>query len=176
MSKAIRGLAVLSHGLESSPEATKVSALAEVAARRGWETLRPDYRDLDAMGPEQAGPPRLQRLLSLLPEDRPLLLGGSSFGAFISGRASLQRHLCGLFLIATPPGLPGDATHFVMAKGMPTMLVHGWQDELCPVEQAIGIAAEYAADLLVLPGDHRLSVYVTRIAEAFDGFLRTLSP
>jgi len=175
MSNTIPGLAVLSHGLESGPEATKVSALAAVAEKQGWETLRPDYRDLDRRGLEDAAAPRLQRLLSQLPENRPLLLVGSSFGAFISAWASLERRPCGLFLIATPPGLPGQERTFAMAKGIPTMLVHGWQDEICPVDQAIRIAAEYAADLLILPDGHRLATQVSRIAAAFDTFLRSVS-
>ncbi len=44
-----RGHCILSHGFESGPEATKVTALAEVAERLGWTHERPDYTDLDAM-------------------------------------------------------------------------------------------------------------------------------
>ena len=44
-----RGHCILSHGFESGPEATKVTALAEVAQRLGWTHERPDYTDLDAM-------------------------------------------------------------------------------------------------------------------------------
>ena len=38
------GHVILSHGLESGPEATKVSALAKVAEQLGWTHERPDYR------------------------------------------------------------------------------------------------------------------------------------
>ena len=44
----MKGHVILSHGLHSSPAATKVSALAEVAARAGWSHERPDYADIDA--------------------------------------------------------------------------------------------------------------------------------
>ncbi len=44
----MKGTIVLSHGLESGPDATKVSALAKVAEACGWSSVRPDYRDLDA--------------------------------------------------------------------------------------------------------------------------------
>ena len=43
-----RGHCILSHGFESGPDATKVTALADAAERLGWTTERPDYTDLDA--------------------------------------------------------------------------------------------------------------------------------
>ena len=44
----MRGHCILSHGFESGPDATKVTALAEAAERLGWSHERPDYTDLDA--------------------------------------------------------------------------------------------------------------------------------
>ena len=41
------GHCILSHGFESGPDATKVTALADVAQRQGWTHERPDYTDLD---------------------------------------------------------------------------------------------------------------------------------
>ena len=62
----MRGHCILSHGFESGPDATKVSALAEVADAFGWSHERPDYTDLDAR--REAGelgdvPARVARLL-----------------------------------------------------------------------------------------------------------------
>ena len=45
---SLRGHCILSHGFESGPDATKVTALAEAAERLGWSHERPDYTDLDA--------------------------------------------------------------------------------------------------------------------------------
>ena len=45
----MRGHCILSHGFESGPDATKVTALADAAQRLGWSHERPDYTDLDAM-------------------------------------------------------------------------------------------------------------------------------
>ena len=42
------GHCILCHGFESGPDATKVTALAEVAQRLGWTHERPDFTDLDA--------------------------------------------------------------------------------------------------------------------------------
>ncbi|MEE7561362.1 hypothetical protein HH299_18020, partial [Xanthomonas sp. Kuri4-2] len=63
-----RGRCLLSHGFESGPDATKVTALAEVAEGLGWRCERPDFTDLDArreFGPLGNVPARLQRLLDL---------------------------------------------------------------------------------------------------------------
>jgi predicted alpha/beta-hydrolase family hydrolase len=58
----MRGTILLSHGSDSSPEATKVSALAALAEARGWRTQRPDYRQDDARGHAGSVAPRLARL------------------------------------------------------------------------------------------------------------------
>ena len=103
-----RGHCILSHGFESGPDATKVTALAEVAQRLGWTHERPDYTDLDAMravssvGDVRA---RLQRLIALATDAAqcgPVVLAGSSLGAYISAIASLQVPTRGLFLMVPP--------------------------------------------------------------------------
>ena len=38
-----RGHCILSHGFESGPEATKVTALADVAQRLGWARTTPTW-------------------------------------------------------------------------------------------------------------------------------------
>ena len=99
----MKGHCILSHGFESGPDATKVTALAEVAERLGWSHERPDYTDLDARrGAGELGDvsARLQRLLGLAKTAAsrgPLVLAGSSLGAWISGAASLQAPVRGLF-------------------------------------------------------------------------------
>src|SRR6185437_7372522 len=50
MGRAVIGHAILSHGLESGPHATKVSALAAAAEKLGWTTERPDYLAVDKVG------------------------------------------------------------------------------------------------------------------------------
>ena len=84
-----RGHCILSHGFESGPDATKVTALAQAAERLGWSTERPDYTDLDARRQvSEVGdvPARLQRLLDIAGAaaaagNGPLVLAGSSLGA-----------------------------------------------------------------------------------------------
>ena len=103
-----RGHCILSHGFESGPAATKVTALAQAAQQLGWSSECPDYTDLDARSDiSRVGdvPARLQRLLQLAGQraaEGPLVLAGSSLGAYISAIASLQLPVRGLFLMVPP--------------------------------------------------------------------------
>lgn len=172
----MKGTVVLSHGLESGPEATKVSALAIVAERLGFAAIRPDYRDLDQAHGLAGAALRLERLLSVLaglPSGQPCVLVGSSFGAFISGMASLERPVSGLFLIALPLKLPGYERAFDLAQ-VPTAVVHGWNDELIPAMAVAQFCQARQLDLQLLPDDHRLNQHVDTLAARFATFLERL--
>src|SRR5690606_21348016 len=125
---------ILSHGFESGPDATKVTALAKVAERLGWSHERPDYTDLDArtdvsrLGDVAARVARLQALAQAAAARGPLVLAGSSLGAWISGQVSLRVPVRALFLMA-PPTRMGEAPPLQAAE-VPTSIVHGWRDEL----------------------------------------------
>ena len=56
------GHVIISHGLESGPDASKATALARVAGALGWTHERPDYRDLDVPGPLGDVKARIRRL------------------------------------------------------------------------------------------------------------------
>ena len=161
---------ILSHGLESGPDATKVSALAAIAEPMGFRSVRPDYRDLDASRDVGRIDARIARLQQHAPAATPVILAGSSMGAFISGVASLELNCIGLFLIALPVAIPGYARRFDAAR-VPTTLVHGWDDELCPVDAAIAFARPRGDTIALVRDDHRLSTHVDFVAEQFRLFL-----
>lgn len=165
------GTTVLSHGLESGPDATKVAAMAEVAERLGWATLRPDYRDLDAAYGLGGAHLRLARLVAIASKvEGPLVLAGSSFGAFISGCASLDVNTEGLFLLALPLLLRGHDTAFDAAR-VPLAIVHGWDDELIPARAVIDFAESRRATLHLVNDSHRLADHVSETAVWFGHFL-----
>ncbi len=174
----MRGHCILSHGFESGPDATKVTALAEVAEQLGWTHERPDYTDLDARREiSDLGdvPTRLQRLLALAREAAargPLVLAGSSLGAWISGQVSLQVPVAGLFLMA-PPVSMGPAPTLDAAR-VPLSIIHGWDDELIPAQQVIDWAHPRRARVLMVDDSHRLSAHVATSAEAFAELLQRL--
>lgn len=161
---------ILSHGLESGPEATKVTALARIADASGFRSVRPDYRDLDAHRDVRYIGERIARLKSHAPADTPVLLAGSSMGAFVSALASTELNCVGLFLIALPVAIPGYARAFEAAR-VPTALVHGWNDEICPVGAAVEFARGRGDAITLLRDDHRLGNHVEHIAELFRLFL-----
>jgi pimeloyl-ACP methyl ester carboxylesterase len=162
---------ILSHGLDSSPDATKVSAMARAAERLGFASVRPDYRDLDASRDVNRIDARIARLVEHAPAGRPVVLAGSSMGAFISAFASLQTNCVGLYLIALPVAIPGYARTFDAAR-VPTALVHGWDDALCPVDGAIAFARARSAQITLVHDDHRLGAHVDFVAARFGEFLR----
>lgn len=175
---AISGHCILSHGFESGPDATKVTALAEVAARYGWTHERPDYTDLDAnRDVSELGdvPARMQRLLALTRAAAargPVLLAGSSLGAYISGWVSLQVKPAGLFLMA-PPIRMGHAEP-MQAADVPISIIHGWDDELIPAADVVAWAQPRRARLLLVDDSHRLSAHVEGSAEAFARLLERI--
>ena len=169
----MKSTVILSHGLESGPQATKVSALAEVCADLGWDSVRPDYRAIDARRDPMAIDERTAQLLAHVPGEGRLVFAGSSMGAFVSGFASLQRRCEGLFLLALPTVVRGYPQAFA-AAAVPTTLVHGWNDDICPVDAAIAFARERGARLHLVADDHRLSAHVDYCAAMFRHFLAGL--
>jgi predicted alpha/beta-hydrolase family hydrolase len=169
-----RGLVILSHGLESGPQATKVAAMAEAARALGWDEVRPDYRDLDATQDVRRIDDRIARMLSHAPaDDVPLVLAGSSMGAFASALGSLVRRPRGLYLLAPPIRIPGYA-RVLDAAPVPTVVVHGWGDELIPAADVVAFAHARRAALHVVDDDHRLTAHVDVIARWFAEWLERL--
>ena len=172
----MRGHCILSHGFESGPDATKVTALAEVAERLGFTHERPDYTDLDAkrgVSPLGDVAARIERLRERLRTARgPVVLAGSSLGAWISGHVSLQSDVRGLFLMAPPVRL--DAAHPLDAARVPTSIIHGWDDELIPADDVVAWSHRRRATLLLVDDGHRLSNHVEASAHAFAALLERL--
>ena len=172
------GHCILSHGFESGPDATKVTALADVAQRQGWTHERPDYTDLDRkrevtpLGDVAARIARLHALTAAAAARGPVVLAGSSLGAYISGVVSLQVSVMGLFLMAPPVLMDGAPP--MLAAAVPTSILHGWHDELIPAQQVVSWAAARNARLLLVDDGHRLSEHVQASAEAFAQLLSSL--
>jgi len=175
-----RGHCILSHGFESGPDATKVTALAEVAGRLGWSHERPDYTAFDARseagrhGDVAGRLAHLQALASARAAAGPLVLAGSSLGAWISGRASLEVPVRALFLMAPPVNLA--SAHPLQAADVPTAIIHGWDDELIPAADVVAWAGPRRSRLLLVDDGHRLSAHVAESAALFAGLLESLAP
>jgi alpha/beta superfamily hydrolase len=171
----IPGHAILSHGLESGPDATKVSALAQVAGASGWTHERPDFRAIDCVGRFGDIDARIALLRErALAARAPLVLAGSSMGAFVSALVSLEVPCVGLFLMAPPPFIEGYPRVLAAAQ-VPTSIVHGWDDELIPAQAVIDWAQPRRDQLALVDDSHRLAAHVQFCAMRFGEFLRSSS-
>ena len=168
------GHAILSHGLESGPHATKVSALAIAAESLGWTTERPDYLAVDRVGPFGDIDARIAILRERAAAVQgPLVLAGSSMGAFVSALVSREVPCAGLFLMAPPLWIEGYPQHLEAAT-VPAMIVHGWDDELIPAQAVIDWAHPRRDQLVLVNDSHRLADHVAYCAQRFADFLRSL--
>lgn len=170
-------LVVFSHGKESGPWGSKIQALARVAREHGAEVLSVDYRedppgqrhDQDAVGEADR---RVEQLQSLrLPEHQQLVLVGSSMGGYVSTVCSTRIPVDGLFLLAPAFYVPGYACQNLATGAKETMIVHGWNDDVIPVENSFRFAKGSECDLHVLNGDHRLNSVLPQVEALFSLFL-----
>ena len=169
------GHVILSHGLESGPNATKVSALAQVAESLGWSHERPDYSVLDRVGHFGDIDARIALLLERARAAQgPLVLAGSSMGAFVSALVSLEVPCAGLFLMAPPPFIEGYS-RVLDAAPVRTSIVHGWDDELIPAQAVIDWAQPRRDELMLVDDSHRLAAHVEFCAHHFGSFLHRLT-
>lgn len=170
------GHVIISHGLNSGPDASKATALAQACDLLGWSCERPDYRDLDALLPPLGDvEARIRRLREIAGNiSGPLVLAGSSMGAFISARVSLQVPVLGLFLMAPPIALEGYDMR-LQTGAVPLSIVHGWHDELIPAGDVLLWARQSRARVCMVDDDHRLSAHVDYCAQQFALFLGSMA-
>lgn len=157
------------HGKESGPWGTKIRTMAEIARERGFRVESPDYQGMDDVRE------RVERLLSLARDaDGPLVLVGSSMGAYVSAAASPRLAPAGLFLLAPAFHMAAFPEPSPRPAAPVTEIVHGWDDDTVPVDNAIRYAREYGCELHLMPAGHRLTEVLPRIETLFDAFLERL--
>ncbi len=163
------GLVIFSHGRSSSPKAKKISKLQPVAAEMGWRTLAPDYSFT------QEPSERIAHLLKELePHAGPYVLWGSSMGGVVSVFASQQIDCLGMFLLAPAVYWPGFEDLDYSSKAPMIEVVHGWRDEVVPVELSVRFAREHCATLHILDDDHSLVPTIDKTEVLFRDFLRRI--
>jgi len=160
---------VFSHGKESGPWGAKISALAEIAQAEGWQVESVDYRGID--DPQE----RVTRLLAYCREFQGrLVLVGSSMGGHVCTAGSRLLRAAGLFLMAPAFYMPGYEDMTPVPPDCPISIVHGWRDDVVPVDNSFRFAQQYNASLHVLDTDHRMQDRVREIGSLFEYFLITL--
>lgn len=113
---------------------------------------------------------------SLSPEHDNLILVGSSMGGYVSTMATRTLRVRGLFLMAPAFYMPGYAVQDLAGVADHTAVVHGWNDEVIPIDHSIRFCQLQKADLHILDSDHRLNSVLPELGCIFDRFLlRNLS-
>jgi pimeloyl-ACP methyl ester carboxylesterase len=154
------------HGKESGPGGSKIAALADVARARHWAVASLDYSHTT----DPAA--RLDQLLgACINVRRPLVLVGSSMGGWVAAEAAERLGAYGVFLLAPALYIPGYPTQDPVVPAARTEIIHGWDDEIIPFENAIRFARLRQCTLHLVQGDHRLNARIPLLRELFDAFL-----
>ena len=142
------------HGLEGTPNGTKVRAMQAA----GIDVLAPDFQG-------QVIAQRLDTLravLDTIPETEPLLLAGSSYGGAVAAWTAVQQpeRFAGLLLLApalhyAEPPVPSPEAYVPVP--IPTIVIHGTDDTVVPIEASEAYAARAAhVQLRRVADGHRL--------------------
>ncbi len=160
-----------SHGQESGPWGTKISAMAEAVRALGCRAESVDYRGI-------ADP--AERAEKLVAEcegvDAPLVLVGSSMGGYVAAAAAPRVRPAGLFLLAPAFYLEEYGVPTLPVPEAPLEIVHGWRDDVVPPDDSIRFARECRATLHLVDGDHRLTETIDEINYYLLRFIRRVAP
>ncbi len=158
-------IVLFSHGQESGPWGTKITVLAEDARNAGLKADSIDYRGMS----EPAE--RASKLVARMREcDEEILLVGSSMGGYVAVAAAQQCPAAGLFLMAPALAVPGWP-RLGEKVSPPVLVVHGWQDDIVPIEWSIDFARANHARLHLLDAGHSLTEALDEIRALFRLFL-----
>lgn len=162
----MKGFVYFNHGKESGPWGDKITRLAESARKRGFHVESLDYRGIDDPSA------RVAKLLeSEARTAKPLVLVGSSMGAYVAAAASASLRPRGLFLLAPAFYIPLFPIQEPVPHADFVALVHGWNDDVIPFENSVRYAHKFKAALHLVDSDHRLSSQLALIERLFEGFL-----
>ncbi len=161
---------IFSHGQESGPWGTKIRAMADCVKSIGCEVDSIDYQGI-------ADPTdRVNKLVTECRDiDDQLLLVGSSMGGHVATAGAASLNAAGLFVLAPAYYIEGYENLTPAAPDIPICIVHGWNDDIVPVENSIRFAAACKAELHVLDGDHRLTANIDEINYYLKRFIETLT-
>jgi len=144
--------------------------MADCVKNMGCEALSIDYQGI-------ADP--TERVRKLVDEcsalDVPPVLVGSSMGGHVATAAAATLGAAGLFVLAPAYYMPGYEELTPNPPGMPTCIVHGWRDDVVPVENSIRYAKSCYAELHILDGDHRLTDNIDEINYYLRRFIEKIA-
>lgn len=149
---------IFSHGQESGPWGTKIRAMADMVKSMGCEADSIDYQGI--ADPTE----RVDKLLAEAGDiDDTLILVGSSMGGHVATAAAGRLGAAGLFVLAPAYFMPGFEALTPEPPDTRICIVHGWRDDIVPVDHSIRFARNCLARLHLVDGDHRLTANIAQI-------------
>jgi predicted esterase len=161
---------IFSHGQESGPWGTKIRAMSGLAKSLGCKVDSIDYQGITD---PTARVEKLVRECSGVND--PLILVGSSMGGHVATAAANSLGAAGLFVLAPAYYMEGYEELTPLPPSIPICIVHGWHDDIVPVENSISYARECSATLYLVDGDHRLTENIDEINGYLEQFIRSTS-
>ena len=162
-------MVVFSHGQESGPWGTKIKAMADQVRGVGCRVESIDYQGIT--DPTD----RVTKLInSCKGFAAPLILVGSSMGGHVATAAAPAVNAIGLFVLAPAYYMDGFEALTPSAPNIPMVIVHGWHDDIVPVENSIRFARDCAATLHIVDGGHRLTENLDEINAYLQHFVNEL--
>lgn len=160
----------LSHGLESGPDSTKVTALkAEAETFAGVTAIAVDHRSTN--DPVT----RMKQMRAAIDESgaqpENIILAGSSMGGWVCAQTSEDTPVLGCFLMAPALNMkdyPGSSPEI---RARHTQIIHGWHDDVVLPMPVIELAMDQDLPLLGLPDGHRLQNSLPRLVTEFRRFM-----
>ena len=158
---------IFSHGQESGPWGTKIRAMSELVKGLGHAADSIDYQGI-------ADPTaRVEKCVRECAEiDDDIVLVGSSMGGHVATAAAARVGALGLFVLAPAYFMEGYEDLTPPPPETPICIVHGWHDDIVPVDNSIRYARSCGATLHLVDGDHRLTANLEEINEYLRYFLK----
>ncbi|MAD91304.1 MAG: alpha/beta hydrolase [Gammaproteobacteria bacterium] len=159
-------MVIFSHGQESGPWGTKIRAMSEIVKHCDYNFNSIDYQGIS----EPAD--RVKKLIHECSNiNESIILVGSSMGGHVSTAAAQTVNAKGLFVLAPAYFMEGYEDLTPPPPKIPICIIHGWNDDVVPVENSIRYAKECSAMLHLINGDHRLTDNIDQINVILRDFL-----
>ena len=162
-------LVIFSHGKESNPHGEKIQAMSAVAEELGFKTKSIDYTSCKDEVERKA---LLRGYLSK--QSSKIILVGSSMGGYVSAALANEFKLSALFLLCPALSLEGYEPVDYEPKTDKIVLVHGWDDDVVPVESSIDFARKHKATLHLVEDGHRLNESIPQLENWFENLLNSV--
>ncbi len=160
---------VFSHGQESGPWGTKIQAMAKLVTDTGCAAESIDYRGIS--DPTE----RVEKCIAECARfDGDVVLVGSSMGGHVATAAAAAVGAKGVFVLAPAFYMEGFEGLTPPPPAVPICIVHGWKDDIVPVENSIRFARNCFASLHLVDGDHRLTSNIAEINLYLKHFLEMI--